>query len=65
MGKILIAVDNELNARILTEILCIEGYETIVVNTGERAFNLFSSSDIGEISVVLIDIQMQRVDGWS
>ncbi len=65
MGKILIAVDNELNARILTEILCIEGYETIVVNTGERAFNLFSSSDIDEISVILIDIQMQRVDGWS
>ena len=65
MGKILIADDNELNARILTEILCIEGYETIVVNTDESAFDLFSSSGIDEIPVILLDIQMQRVDGWS
>jgi CheY-like chemotaxis protein len=65
MGKILIADDNELNARILTDILCIEGYDCVVVNSDEKAIELFSASEIGEFSIVLLDIQMQRLDGWS
>lgn len=65
MGKILIADDNELNARILTDILCIEGYDCVVANSDEKAIELFSASKIGEFSIVLLDIQMQRLDGWS
>ena len=65
MGKILIAEDNDLNARILTDILCIEGYDCVIANSDLKAIELFSSSDIGEFGLVLLDIQMQRLDGWS
>ena len=65
MGKILIAEDNDLNARILTDILCIEGYDCVVANSDSKAIELFSSSEVGEFGLVLLDIQMQRLDGWS
>ena len=63
--KILIADDNELNARILTDILCLEGYECAVAREEIEALNAFSSSSIGEFSHILIDIQTQVIDGWS
>lgn len=65
MGKILIAVDKDLNARILSEILCMEGYETVIADSEYSAYEVFSSSEPFEISYIIIDIQSQRLDGWS
>ena len=50
MRKILIADDSELNARILTEILSIEGYDSEIAPDGDSAVSIFASSEPGEFS---------------
>lgn len=65
MRKILIADDSELNARILTEILSIEGYDSEIAPDGDSAVSIFASSEPGEFSSIIIDIKMQQIDQWS
>lgn len=63
MAKILVAEDNELNAEILTEILKGEGFEVALAQNGRVALDTFESSDIGEIGLILMDLQMPVMDG--
>jgi signal transduction histidine kinase/CheY-like chemotaxis protein len=61
--RILVAEDNELNAEILTEILEDEGFEVICAPNGQAAVEQFRSSAVGEIQVILMDMQMPVMDG--
>jgi signal transduction histidine kinase/ActR/RegA family two-component response regulator len=61
--KILVVEDNELNAEILIDILESEGFETVSAENGEVAVKIFSDSAIGEIDVILMDMQMPIMDG--
>ena len=65
INKILIADDNDLNSRILSEILKLEGYTSDIALDGEQVLNMFSSSAPGEYSVILMDINMPKINGWT
>lgn len=62
--KVLVAEDNELNAEILLEILNEAGFETAHAENGERAVSIFSESEIGEFSLILMDVRMPILDGY-
>jgi signal transduction histidine kinase/CheY-like chemotaxis protein len=61
--KILLAEDNRLNAEILIDILESEGFEVIHAENGKEAVEKFVQSDIGELDVILMDMQMPIMDG--
>jgi CheY-like chemotaxis protein len=61
--KVLIAEDNELNAEILIEILECEGFEVVHAPNGQVAVDIFGASEIGEIQIILMDLQMPVMDG--
>lgn len=61
--KILVAEDNELNAEILLDILTEEGFDVVHAENGKAAVDLFSSSEIGEFDIILMDMQMPVMDG--
>ena len=68
---LLIVEDNLINQRVLQQQLAREGYNTLVANDGQEAFNLIMSSTFGktapgdaqDISVVLMDMEMPVMDG--
>jgi signal transduction histidine kinase/CheY-like chemotaxis protein len=61
--KILVAEDNDLNAEILIEILEAEGFAVAHAENGQRAVELFRESEVGEIGIILMDMQMPVMDG--
>lgn len=61
---ILIAEDNALNAEIITELLEYEGAHTTVVSDGKELVELFGRSADGEYDIILMDIQMPKLDGY-
>jgi CheY-like chemotaxis protein len=65
LARILVAEDNELNAEILMEILKGEGFEVVHAQNGQIALELFRESAIGEIGLILMDLQMPVMDGCS
>jgi CheY-like chemotaxis protein len=61
--KLLVAEDNELNAEILLEILKEENFEVELATDGQKAIDIFSASEEGEFSIILMDMQMPVKDG--
>ncbi|MCI9546831.1 MAG: response regulator [Lachnospiraceae bacterium] len=61
--KILVVEDVELNAEILLEILEMEGFQTVHVQNGKEALELFEESSPGEFDIILMDMQMPVMDG--
>ena len=61
--KVLVAEDNELNAEILMHILKDAGFDVVHAANGEEAVEIFQSSAVGEISVILMDMRMPVLDG--
>jgi signal transduction histidine kinase/ActR/RegA family two-component response regulator len=61
--KILVVEDNELNAEILMEILKSEGFNVELAQNGQIALDMFKESEIGEYSLILMDMQMPVMDG--
>jgi signal transduction histidine kinase/CheY-like chemotaxis protein len=61
--KILIAEDNELNSEILSDILESEGFDIVCAEDGKAAVERFAESAVGEIDVILMDMQMPVMDG--
>jgi signal transduction histidine kinase/CheY-like chemotaxis protein len=61
--KILVAEDNELNAEILIEILESRGFDVMYAKNGKESVDMFAASAVGEIDVVLMDMQMPVMDG--
>lgn len=61
--KLLVAEDNMLNMEIATEVLSMEGIETVQAWNGREAVEHFSASAPYEIDAILMDMQMPEMDG--
>ncbi|HZJ75098.1 MAG TPA: response regulator transcription factor [Clostridia bacterium] len=62
MAKILIADDEPLMRRLISDFLKRDGAEIIEASDGEEAVRLFKS--IGEINLAILDIMMPNMNGW-
>ncbi len=62
--KILLAEDNVLNQEIAVAILEEEGFEVDVAGDGSVAVEKIETADAGCYDLVLMDIQMPRMDGY-
>ena len=64
--RILLAEDNELNREIAVELLGTEtGAEIVEAEDGRQAVELFQQSAPGWFDLILMDIQMPRMDGYA
>lgn len=61
--NILVAEDNELNFEIVEFILKVAGANVIPATNGEQATEIFSSSEVGSIDAILMDVMMPVKDG--
>lgn len=61
--SILVAEDNELNRDLLQEILEMHGMKVRVAEDGQEAIEIFASSTPNEFDVILMDMNMPRLDG--
>ena len=62
MKKILVADDEELIRRLVSDFLVQEGYEPLLANDGEEALSLFEKHP--DTALMILDIMMPGVDGW-
>ncbi len=60
---VLVAEDNELNMEILTSVLEMKQMKTIRAVNGLEACQMFCESEPGEISLILMDMQMPVMNG--
>jgi len=63
--KILIVEDNIINQKVLTNILHLSGIEITIANNGEEAVNLVTRAQAKVFDLVLMDINMPVMDGFS
>jgi two-component system cell cycle response regulator DivK len=61
MTKILIAEDNDLNLKLMTDILLIQNYEVEAVCDGDAALKKLMEC---EYDLLLLDLQMPKVSGF-
>jgi len=61
MSKILIAEDNELNLKLMTDILTSQSYEVESVQDGEMALKKLNDC---YYDLLLLDLQMPKVSGF-
>ncbi len=59
--RILIAEDNELNMKLMSDILSLKGYEILKVGDGEAALEAIEKHDL---DLILLDIQMPKKSGY-
>ena len=52
-----------MNAEILSEILCLEGFDTAHACNGKEAVEIFEKSAVHEFDIILMDMQMPVMDG--
>lgn len=62
---VLLVEDNEINQEIAKELLVMEGASVDVADNGEQAIRLFVRSEEGYYQLVLMDIQMPVMDGYT
>lgn len=62
--KLLVVEDNELNQEIAVEILHGLGFETDIAEDGAAAVEKIRTAADGEYDLILMDIQMPRMDGY-
>mgnify|MGYP000307288837 CR=1 FL=1 len=62
---VLLVEDNEINQEIAKELLLMEGASVDVADNGEQALNIFARSEEGSYQLVLMDIQMPVMDGYT
>lgn len=60
---VLVAEDNEISMELMVELLERMGARTLSAANGEDAFLKFSSSSLGEVDVILLDMHMPIMDG--
>ncbi len=61
--RILLAEDNEVNAEIAVELLESDGAKVTLAHDGREAADIFASSPDGAFDLLLLDIQMPRLNG--
>lgn len=62
--RILVAEDQIINMKIVTQLLQRKGWEVIPAENGEVAFELFKK-DHNNINLILMDVQMPKMDGFT
>lgn len=62
--KVLLAEDNELNREIAVGLLQLRGVEVDCADNGEEVVERFADSVPGTYSLILMDIQMPRLNGY-
>ena len=62
--RMLLAEDNDVNARITTSLLKLRGIDVVRARIGEEALELYEDSEPGGFDAVLMDIKMPGMDGW-
>lgn len=60
----LIAEDNEINVEIICELLRLNACKTVVARDGQKAVQMFSSSQEGTYDAILMDVQMPNMNGY-
>lgn len=63
--RFLMAEDNAINAEIAVELLALEGVTTEVAENGLIAIDMFKNHPLGYYDVILMDIQMPEMNGWT
>lgn len=63
--KILLAEDNELNQEIAAAILEEAGFSVDIVSDGDEAVERIRCAEEGQYDVVLMDVQMPNMDGYT
>ena len=63
--KILIVEDNVINQKVLTNILHLSGIEITIANNGQEAVNLITRAKAEVFDLVLMDINMPVMDGFT
>lgn len=62
MKKIIVADDEELILRLVSDFLRNEGYEPLLASDGDKALELFAKNP--DTALLILDIMMPNVDGW-
>ena len=62
MKKIIVADDEELIRRLVSDFLSAEGYEPLQADDGDVALKLFEENP--DTALMILDIMMPNVDGW-
>ncbi|MCH5198754.1 MAG: response regulator transcription factor [Oscillospiraceae bacterium] len=62
MKKIIVADDEELIRRLVSDFLIAEGYEPLLADDGDVALRLFTENP--DVSLLILDIMMPNMDGW-
>lgn len=62
MKKILVADDEELIRRLVSDFLIQEGYEPLLAVDGDEAMKLFGEHP--DVALMILDIMMPGLDGW-
>lgn len=63
--RVLLAEDNEMNQIIAEAILSEVGLEVDIANDGERAVEKMKDAPAGYYDIILMDIQMPKMDGYT
>lgn len=62
MKKIIVADDEELIRKLVSDFLIAEGYEPLLADDGDVALKLFE--DNPDTALLILDIMMPNMDGW-
>lgn len=62
--KVLLVEDNELNREISTAVLEEFGFEITCAEDGDIAVDMIRNAEMGDYDVILMDIQMPRLNGY-
>lgn len=62
MKKIIVADDEELIRRLVSDFLVAEGYEPLLADDGDVALSLFYENP--DTALLILDIMMPNMDGW-
>ena len=62
MKKIIVADDEELIRRLVSDYLTAEGYEALTADDGDTALRLYQENP--DTALLILDIMMPNMDGW-
>ena len=62
--RVLLAEDNEMNQEIAIDLLEMVNLQVEAANDGKQAVDMFNNSEVGYYDLILMDIQMPRLDGY-
>lgn len=62
--RILLVDDNEINSEIAKELLCANGFIVEIASDGDVAVEMVKAATAGYYDVILMDIQMPRMNGY-